>query len=190
MRYIVVAVLSIALFFPMYWLFESVVGPNWGAGIAAVAMYIAFPVVALSVWKAKPSLSNVSMADALENGKLGTADFDVHDAIMVQEAEDEGFIFFLDIGNGRTLFLAGQYLYTPCEKNRFPSDKIRVYWHTDLELTYGVESLGNHLLPSEILPPLNPDVIDRVFNPSDREVIGHDLAAVRRFLKPTAVETE
>ena len=185
MRYIVIAVLSITLFFPIYWLFEAVVGPNWGAGIAAVAMYIAFPIVALSVWKARPSMSKFSMADALENGKLGTADFDVHEAIAVEEAEDEGLIFFLDIGNGRTLFLAGQYLYTPCEENRFPSDKIRVYWHTELGLTYGVECLGDRLLPCEVLPPLDPDVIDRAFNPSDRDVIAQDLAAVRRTLNPT-----
>jgi hypothetical protein len=184
-RYIVIAALSIVFFFPMYWLFESVVGPDWGAGIAAVAMYIAFPIIALSVWKAKPSLSNVNMADALENGKLGTADFDVHEAIEVEEAEDEGLIFFLDIGNGRTLFLAGQYLYTPCEESRFPSDRIRVYWHTDLDLTYGVESLGDHLLPSDTLPPLDPDVIDQAFNPLDREVIAHDLATVRRILRPS-----
>jgi hypothetical protein len=185
MRYIVVAVASIILFFPMYWLFHSVVGPNWGAGIAAVAMYIAFPLIALNVWKAKPSVGDISMSSALDQGKLGSAEFDVHEAIAVQEAEDEGHLFFLDIGNGRTLFLAGHYLYTACSENRFPSDRIRVYWHTELDMTYGVETLGDYLLPSTTLPLLDPEKVDPALNPKDREIFVQDLASVRQLLGST-----
>ncbi len=182
MRYIVIASTSIVLFFPMYWLFHAVVGPNWGAGIAAVSMYIAFPLIALNVWKAKPSVTDASMGSALENGKLGSAEFEILEAVAVQETVDEGQLFFLDIGGGRTLFLAGQYLYAPCSENRFPSNRIRIYWHTELGMTYGVETLGDHLLPTAILPPLVPDEVDPTLNPKDREILAQDLTSVRRLL--------
>jgi len=70
MRFLVIAIGSIVLFFPAFWLFDAVVGPNWGAGIAAVAMYIAFPVLALTVWPAKKAPSETSLLNALEEGTL------------------------------------------------------------------------------------------------------------------------
>jgi hypothetical protein len=77
MRFIVIAICAVVLFFPMYWLFEAVVGPDWGAGIAAVAMYIAFPVMALKAWPGRVLQGPQSMEAALVNGTLKCADFDV-----------------------------------------------------------------------------------------------------------------
>ena len=55
MRYLVIAIASVVLFFPTYWLFHAVVGPNWGPGIAVVSIFVAFPLIALNIWNTKPS---------------------------------------------------------------------------------------------------------------------------------------
>src|SRR5690606_12055741 len=102
---------------------------NWGAGIAAVAMYIAFPILAMTVWSEKAPDIPQSMELALNNGSLASADFDVSDIIEVQEGEDEGGrTYLMDVGNNRTLFVSGDYLYGVVESGRFPSTRIRLFW--------------------------------------------------------------
>lgn len=170
MRLLVVAIASVVLFFPTFWLFNAVVGPNWGAGIAAVAMYIAFPVLALRAWPERKGASFVSMEQALERGQLAQETFAVTEAVSVLETEDEGLHFFLAVGEDRTLFLSGQYLYQPTESGSFPSTCIRVYWNKDSGVTYGVECLGQSLAPSKRLPNLRGDP------PSDRQVIQQSIS--------------
>jgi hypothetical protein len=170
MRFLVVATASVVLFFPTFWLFNAVVGPNWGAGIAAVAMYIAFPVLALRAWPAGKAASLVSMEQALARGQLAQETFEVTEAVSVLETEDEGLHFFLAVGADRTLFLSGQYLYEPTENRAFPSTRIRVYWSKETGASYGVECLGESLAPSKRLPALSGDP------PADRQLIQQSLS--------------
>lgn len=51
MRLLSIALLSVMLFFPLYWALHPVLGPNWGAGLAAVMMYVGFPVALLVIFK-------------------------------------------------------------------------------------------------------------------------------------------
>lgn len=170
MRLLFVAIAAVVLFFPTFWLFNAVVGPNWGAGIAAVAMYIAFPMLALRVWPAGMAASFVSMEQALEHGQLAQETFEVNDVVSVLETEDEGLHFFLAIEPGRTLFLSGQYLYQPTESGAFPSTRIRVYWNKQSGATYGVECLGQSLKPSKRLPALRGEP------PADRQLINQPIS--------------
>jgi hypothetical protein len=50
MRLLIIAIASVILFFPMYWMLHPFFGPNWGAGIAAFMMYIGFPALFLLKW--------------------------------------------------------------------------------------------------------------------------------------------
>jgi hypothetical protein len=170
MRIFVVAVCSVVFFFPTYWLFHSVVGPNWGAGIAAVGMYLVFPVLALRLWREPAVLPIESMEVALESGLLRSEEFQIASAIEVEESEDEGRHFFLAIAPDRTLFLSGQYLYAGAGSGRFPSTRIRVYWHATLGLTYGVECLGMPLTVTRKAPPFPAGVFDSNDVPADRHV--------------------
>jgi hypothetical protein len=181
MRFIVIAVCSVVLFFPAFWLFEAVVGPNWGAGIAAVAMYIGFPILAMKVWPGKQAPATTMLA-ALEDGSLASADYDITEVVEVEESEDEGLHFLMDIGQGRTLFLSGQYLYEPVKAGRFPSTRIRVFWHAQAGLTYGVQSLGDRILPSRKLSPPSLKTVESGAFPSDRDVLGQDLGTVTEVL--------
>jgi hypothetical protein len=185
MRFIVIAVCSIVLFFPVFWLFQAVVGPNWGAGIASFAMYIAFPILALKIWPGNRS-TEPTMMSALEEGALASADYEVTEVVEIEELEDEGLHFLLDIGGGRTLCLSGQYLYKPVSAGRFPSSRIRVFWNVQAGVTYGVQSLGDRLLPSRKLPPPNRKVLEAGAFPSDRDIVAQSLPTVVELLSSSS----
>ena len=177
MRIIVIAILSVVLFFPTYWLFHSVVGPDWGAGIAAFGMYIAFPILALRVWKSREPVPLTSMEAALESGELLSADYSVSEAVEFAEFEDEGRSFYLAVGPTETLFLSGQYLYSPTDRGVFPSTKIRIFWHKTIGLTYGVECLGQPLSATSY-PPFTEEQFENEKVPEDRQLITQDLHSV------------
>ena len=50
MRLLLIAIASIVLFFPLYWLLHPLFGPDWGSGIAVFTMYIVFPALFLLKW--------------------------------------------------------------------------------------------------------------------------------------------
>ena len=43
MKLILIALASVILFFPMYWLLHPIMGANYGAAIAALIMFLVFP---------------------------------------------------------------------------------------------------------------------------------------------------
>jgi hypothetical protein len=94
MRFITIAIASAVLFFPTFWLFSSVVGVNWGAGIAAVAMYVAFPILGLKIWRPPASQNLPSMESALAAGELGAVEYEISEVVEIEECEDEGKHFF------------------------------------------------------------------------------------------------
>ena len=181
MRFIAIAVCSVVLFFPTYWLFNSVVGPNWGAGIAAVAMYIAFPVLAMSIWSHEDEAEE-SFMTALADGSLMSSDYDISEAVQIEDLEDGGLNFLLDVGDGRTLFLSGQYLFGPFDTGQFPSTAIRVFWGKEHGLTYGVQALGERLLPTRTLPAPTAELIESGVFPGDRDIVAQDIDSVVQLL--------
>lgn len=183
MRLLIIAIASVVLFFPAFWLFSQAVGNNWGAGIAAVAMYVALPVLMTKVWPESKTRNTDTMSDALSNGVLSSADYEVREAIEIEEFEDEGRNYLLDIGDGKTLVLTGQYLYGPVESGKFRSSRIRVFWHSTQGLTFGVECLGNKIIPSRILKPIALDESKEAFVPYDRELLDQPLARVAESIE-------
>ena len=51
MKLLVIGIVSVILFFPLYWLLHPILGAEWGGWISAVLMYIGFPVFFLKIWK-------------------------------------------------------------------------------------------------------------------------------------------
>ena len=170
MRLVAIGIASVVLFFPTFWLFSSAVGANWGAGIAAVAMYVAFPAIALRVWRAPAVPQPASMEGALDAGELCAVEYEVSEAVEAEEFEDEGKHFWLAIGPSETLFLSGQYLYKPVERGIFPSTRIRLFWHKSLGITYGVQCMGEPLKAKVLLPAFTEDQFRAGAIPTDREV--------------------
>ena len=186
MRFIVIAIASVVLFFPAFWLFSQAVGDNWGAGIAAVAMYLAFPILMMKVWPGSKKGKADTMYEALENGALSSAEYEVRDVVEIEEFEDEGRHYLLDIGDGKTLVLSGQYLYTPVESGIFPSSRIRVFWHRTEGYTFGIECLGNKMLPSKTIKPIAEDGIEDKNFPGDRELLDQPLDKVAALIEARA----
>jgi len=180
MRLVVVAGGSVVLFFPTFWLLNAVVGQQWGAGIAAFAMYVAFPALALRLWRGKGPTRPPTMEQALARGELAQEEYDVNEVYAVEEEEDEGLHFYLAVGFNRTLFLSGQYLYEPVESGSFPSSKVRLHWHKTLGLTYGVECLGLPITPSRRLPPFTVEQMRATEMPEDRQVLQQPIGGVFR----------
>lgn len=178
MRFIIIAIASVVLFFPTFWLFSQAVGDNWGTGIAAVAMYIVFPILIMKAWPDSKKRTPDTMYEALENGTLSSAEYVIGDAIEIEEYEDEGPHYLLDIGNGKTLSLSGQYLYAPVEAGKFPSSRIRVFWHSTEGYTFGIECLGNKMLPSRTVKLLTEDKYEQAVVPSDREILDQPIGTI------------
>ena len=55
MRLLLIAIASVVLFFPLYWILHPVFGANWGAGVAAFMMYIGLPGLFLLKWDKRSS---------------------------------------------------------------------------------------------------------------------------------------
>lgn len=184
MKLIVIAITSLLLFFPSYWLFESVVGPDWGAGIAAVGMYIMLPVLMLSIWESsEEKVTDDIMSISLQNGNLCSDDYKIFSAFVV---EDPGFAdlhYLLDIGEGKTLSLKGQYLYGPVESGAFPSSSVRVFWDKESSFTCGVQCMGNSIVPVRVIQTQTDDdsILERYLN--DREVFNQPIEYVVQILE-------
>lgn len=171
MRILFVAVSAVVLFFPIFWLFAQVVGNDWGAGIAALFMYVWYPYMALKFLGRKDAVPASDMESALAKGELAVKEYDVSAYIEIDEFEDEGLFFLLSIGPDETFCLRGQYLYEAVESGGFPASKIRVFWNRRLNSTYGVEGSGMQLMPLRMLPPLSEAQWDSGFLPGDRDII-------------------
>ncbi|WP_322630009.1 hypothetical protein [Halothiobacillus sp.] len=171
MRILFVAISAVVLFFPVFWLFSLAVGDDWGAGIAAFFMYVWYPFMALKFLGRHDARDAGNMATALAHGELGVGEYTVSSYIEIDEFEDEGLFFLLNIGPGETLCLRGQYLYEAVESGRFPASKLKVFWNRRSKNSYGVEASGMQLMPLRMLPPLSEAQWDSGFLPGDRDII-------------------
>lgn len=183
MRILFVAISAIVLFFPAFWLFSLAVGDDWGAGIAAFFMYVWYPFMALKFLGRHDARDASNMATALAHGELGVDEYTVSSYIEIDEFEDEGLFFLLNIGPGETLCLRGQYLYEAVESGRFPASKLRIFWNRRSKDSYGVEASGLRLMPLRMLLPLNEKQWDSGCLPGDRDIIALDVEAVAHWIE-------
>ncbi len=186
MRYVLVAISALVLFFPVFWLFSYFVGVNWGAGIAAFFMYIWYPFMALKFISRNEKSNIDSMSQALSNGELVVDEYEVKNAIEFEECEDEGMFYLLDVGDNRTLCLNGQYLYEPVENGIFPSSKLKLFWNKRFRITYGIECDGSKILIKRKLPPLNENQIDSGVIPKDRDLLEQNIEDVVKNIEKNA----
>lgn len=177
MHIIWIPIISIILFFPMGALFSLAVGNDWGSGLAAFAMYVWFPYWLMKIW-GKPNTD--TMEEAMMQGELSSAEYDVHEAVFIHEYEDEGDHYLLAISEDKTLSLVGQYLHINAMEGRFPSTRIRLFWHRTKEYTFYVEPIGERLMPSQSLK-LEEEEMFKL--PDDREVIAQPLSDVLKCIK-------
>jgi hypothetical protein len=127
----------------------------------------------------KPKRENGGLTDYDKSGLLVTEEFSARRAFEVEEFEDEGRHFFLELEDRRVLFLCGQYLYDheeitdDPELNRpatFPCTRFQVRRHKAKRSVYSLECLGTYLKPDAVLPHYSKAYQKAVGYPTDGDI--------------------
>ena len=83
-----------------------------------------------------------------EQGVLARTDFTAVRAFSVEEFEDEGLHFVIELKDGGILYLSGQYLY---DCKQFPCTEFTVYRHRDEDWVADIRC-GGKAIETEALP--------------------------------------
>jgi hypothetical protein len=129
----------------------------------------------------RPSLKPTDFArtDYEKLGLLVSEEFVVRRAFEVEEYEDEGLHFFLELEDGRVLFLCGQYLYDYQDisddpelnqKASFPCQKFTVRRHKNEHWVHSILIHGPYLKPEAKLPHYSKAYKKEFGFPSDGEI--------------------
>lgn len=117
------------------------------------------------------------VADLEARGLIVVERFEARRAFEVEEFEDEGCHFFLELRDGRVLFLSGQYLYDYVGSGeeglgrQFPSTAFAVRRHRTERYVVGLDCHGTVLAPDATAPPFGLAVWTRDAVPADGTVI-------------------
>jgi hypothetical protein len=157
-----------------------IAGAALGLGAAALSLR----------WEAQ-SLYEARERDrrVLESGRAEVLLCAVADAIQVEEVEDEGPGFFLDVEEGQLLFLQGQYLYDSLAEgeggiDRFPNRTVEVVRLQGSGVVLALTAAGEPFAPSRVRGPLT----QHEYFPADGELIPARLATLDEDLRRLARE--
>jgi hypothetical protein len=103
----------------------------------------------------------------------------VSDALRVEEAEDEGSSYYLELEDGRVWFLTGQYLYELEEDGTFPNTRVTVVRAPATGVVLAVSCDGSPLAPRGTLPVFTTQDYDEDRVPEDGAVVEVDFATLR-----------
>lgn len=101
-----------------------------------------------------------------EEGRLEVTELKARRSFGIEEFEDEGPSYFLELEDGRVLFLSGQYLY-----NAFPCAHFKLKRDTQYLGIFDVEPLSDFLPPEKIFPPFTTRDCDSDWFPSDGDFL-------------------
>lgn len=101
-------------------------------------------------------------------------------AFQVEEFEDEGSHYFLELADGSVLFLSGQYLYgyEPLESRseivrlrRFPNTEFTIRRHSVKRYVVDILCTGSVIEPEVLAPVFDTDDFGTDRIPSDGQII-------------------
>jgi hypothetical protein len=116
----------------------------------------------------------------LAEGLAQVTRFHVRDAIAIEEAEDEGLGYYLQLTNGRVLYLGGQYLYDLAEERRFPATDFEIAVAAGRDSLLSLTPTGVYLAPSSTRPPFTAHEWDAGLVPEDRAFVARPFEELRR----------
>ena len=102
------------------------------------------------------------------------------DAIAIEEAEDEGLGYYLQLTDGRVLYLGGQYLYDLAEERRFPATEFEVAVAATTGALVSLTPAGAYLAPSSTRPPFTAGEWDAGLVPEDRAFVARPFEELRQ----------
>lgn len=103
------------------------------------------------------ALSDPRLLPDLRDGRAEVLNVEPVDVIRVEQFEDEGVGFLVDLGNGRALFLQGQHLEPMEKKRRFPCQAFTVVRSAHSKEFLSLNCTGAHLPSSQTIGPFRPD---------------------------------
>jgi hypothetical protein len=116
----------------------------------------------------------------LDRGTVEIITVETDRAIKVDEFEDEGIGFYLDIGSGKTLFLQGQYLYEDDNEKRFPSTRFSIVrtHHSRLVLDFKAE--GDFFPSLHTNPPFTNADFKKNSVPGDGDILEVEFESLKK----------
>ena len=147
--------------------------------LALVALAAGLAVYVYVQRRERHLLSGLSLRDDAQAGTARVTRYDVRDALAVDEFEDEGLSYYLELADGRVVFLMGQYLYEPVEHREFPARRVEIVRTMVTDTVLKVTALGPHLPPSATRGPFRTDEFDGDRVPADGTVLPGPLAQYR-----------
>jgi len=136
-------------------------------GLLGSAAFVVAPLVLLGAawalfnkrpWPSGPTQAQ-QVAALAAAGLLVESEFQARRAFQVDEFEDEGLSFFLELVDGAVLFLSGQYLYefADCEPRRFPCERFTLLRHATAGYVADLRCAGRVLEPEAVAPPFTTE---------------------------------
>ncbi len=159
-------------------LLERKVLSSWVLSPLAVAAFLGLIALVMIVFNRSElshSLDEQSIRRLEESGMLISEIYHARRAFGVEEVEDEGPRYFIEIEDGRVLFLSGQYLYDyepgDGQTRRFPCSEFVLRCHGKKGYTVDITCKGTVIEPETVMPPFNGAAFKAGFVPGDRGVI-------------------
>jgi len=105
--------------------------------------------------------------------------FDATDAVAVKELEDEGLHYYLAVGDGKTLFLSGQYLYEYEDAKQFPSTRLQIVRSSKTRMLFDLMPQGRYLPPSHTLSAFTKADYENDRIPCDGDILNFELSTLK-----------
>ena len=102
----------------------------------------------------------------------------------MEEFEDEGISFFVQLEDMRVLFLSGQYLYEVDEHKQFPSTAFTVERTVNSGLVLDFRCDGAYFPPSYRRDPFTESEHKQGIVPTDGEIVDIQFEALRPSSSP------
>ncbi|MDX2248855.1 MAG: hypothetical protein SF052_18855 [Bacteroidia bacterium] len=131
-------------------------------------------VTLLLVWREGKQWKNSFIGKDLQSGLVEVTECTPAHAIEIEEDEEMGIGYFLDVGNNQTLFLIGKYLYKQ-DIPYFPSTQIEIIRAPQSGIVLDIKVKGEYLPPMENIAPFSTEDYASGRVPMDGEVINKPL---------------
>ncbi len=149
----------------------------WMTIVFVVSFIVVGLVMALITRRALPPVEYLSLEEMEKLGLLVHEKYQVTHAFQMEEAEDEGAQYFIELKNGSVLFLCGRYLYDyePAtgrgrtqQPRKFPCTEFSILRHKQHGWIVDVECGGTVLEPECEAPPFGDEE-----PPADGDIISN-----------------
>jgi len=127
-------------------------------------------------------------ADDLQARQLEEWRVRIVDALQVDEVEDEGAQFFLELEDGRILFVMGQYLWDADDESpRFPNRELLITRLPHAQDIFDMKCLGEYFPPSAQRAPFTGEEYAGERVPQDGQILPGPLS---RYMVEREIEDE